>query len=325
MTQQPPGPPRPPGGYPPPPPQGGGGYPQQGGGGYPQQGGGGYRPPQQPQGGGYPPPQPPRSGGGYPPPPQGYPPPPAGGVPPGGAPGYGGYGGQQPYSVGDAFNWAWNKFTKNAAALIVPALVYSLLVAVLVGIWIAVLVVMAPEPDYSTYETPGMLDAFGGIGGILVSLVFVIAMVVIVAAFQSAYVSGLLEIADGRPVEIGTFFRPRNLGSVLVAGLLVGIVVAIGYALCFIPGLIAAFLLIFTFVALLDRNLAPIDAMKASFEIVKNNVGSVLLMYLCVIAIIFVGELACGIGVIVAAPVAGLFQVYTYRRLSGGQVAPLTP
>ena len=29
------------------------------------------------------------------------------------------YGGQ-PFSIGEAFNWAWNKFSKNAAALIVP-------------------------------------------------------------------------------------------------------------------------------------------------------------------------------------------------------------
>jgi uncharacterized membrane protein len=41
--------------------------------------------------------------------------------------------------------------------------------------------------------------------------------------------------------------------------------------------------------------------------------------------LLLVGVLACGIGIIVAAPVALLIQVYTYRRLSGGQVAPLTP
>jgi uncharacterized membrane protein len=32
--------------------------------------------------------------------------------------------------------------------------------------------------------------------------------------------------------------------------------------------------------------------------------------------------LLCGIGLVVAAPVALLIQVYTYRRLSGGSVAP---
>ena len=41
------------------------------------------------------------------------------------APGYGGYGGEQPYSIGEGFTWAWNKFSKNAGALIVATLVYG--------------------------------------------------------------------------------------------------------------------------------------------------------------------------------------------------------
>ena len=46
---------------------------------------------------------------------------------------------------------------------------------------------------------------------------------------------------------------------------------------------------------------------------------------LVIYAIAMVGALACGIGLIVAIPVAALFLVYTYRKLTGGQVAPLTP
>jgi uncharacterized membrane protein len=65
--------------------------------------------------------------------------------------------------------------------------------------------------------------------------------------------------------------------------------------------------------------------MKASFEIVKNNVGDSIIALLVQYAIILVGAILCGIGLIVAVPVALLFQVYTYRTLSGGQVAPMTP
>ena len=41
--------------------------------------------------------------------------------------------------------------------------------------------------------------------------------------------------------------------------------------------------------------------------------------------ILLVGVAVCFVGLIVAAPVAALFLVYTYRELTGGQVAPLTP
>ncbi len=38
---------------------------------------------------------------------------------------------------------------------------------------------------------------------------------------------------------------------------------------------------------------------------------------------VVVGALACGVGLLVAAPVAALIMVYAYRKLSGGQVVPL--
>ncbi|MFZ0834701.1 MAG: hypothetical protein WAM92_16830, partial [Mycobacterium sp.] len=102
-------------------------------------------------------------------------------------------------------------------------------------------------------------------------------------------------------------------------------VVSIGNALCWLPGLIASFFLMFTIVALLDRNLAPVDAIKNSFETVKNNLGNALLAWLIIGVVMAVGAFLCGVGLLVAVPVASLFLVYTYRRLSGGQVAPLTP
>ena len=76
---------------------------------------------------------------------------------------------------------------------------------------------------------------------------------------------------------------------------------------------------------LIDRNLSPIDSLKASIEIVKANVGQVILVWLVAGLIAAAGILACGVGVLVSGPVASLMLVYTYRRLSGGQVAPLTP
>ncbi len=341
-----PPPPPPPGGYPPsgqggyPPPPGQGGYPppgQQGGyppppgqGGYPPPGQGGYPPPQQ---GGYPPPPPPS---GYPPPPHqgGYPPPPQqggyqqapGGYPPAGPPGYGG---AQPYSVGEAFSWAWNKFTKNAAPLIIATLVYGLIIVVLQVI--VNLLQAAVSPGVSDYSSSGSGFSYSwsttsmGLGGILISIVGWFVLLIVGAAIQSGYISGVLDIANGQQVSVGSFFRPRNIGQVIIAGLIVGVITTIGFFLCIIPGVIASIMLVFTIVALLDRNLSPVDAVKTSFELSKANFGNVFVTWLAMVATAFVGALLCGVGLIVAVPVAALILVYAWRRLSGGQVAPLTP
>ena len=145
----------------------------------------------------------------------------------------------------------------------------------------------------------------------------------IAAIFMAvAILSGCLDIADGKPVSIGSFFKPRNLGPVFLTAVLVGLGTAIG-SLCIIGGIIFGFIAQFAIAFVIDRSLSPIDAIKASYETAKNNIGSALISFLVQYAIIIVGELLCGVGLLVAVPVALLIQVYTYRKLSGGQVVPV--
>lgn len=315
-----PPPPPPPDGYQPP---GQGGYPPPGQrGGYPTPPPpGGYPPP--PQQGGYPPPPPPS---GYPPPPHqgGYPPPPPGapGYPPAqsGYPAVGppGYGGAQPYNVGEAFSWAWNKFTKNAGPLIIATLVYGLILIVLQVI--VNLVQAAVSPGVSDYSSSGSGFSYSwsttsmGLGGILISIVGWFVSLIVGAAIQSGYISGVLDIANGQQVSVGSFFRPRNIGQVIIAGLIVGVITTIGFVLCIIPGVIASIMLVFTVVALLDRNMSPVDAVKTSFDLSKANFGNVFVTWLAMVATAVVGALLCGIGLIVAVPVAALILVYAWRR-----------
>jgi uncharacterized membrane protein len=208
----------------------------------------------------------------------------------------------------------------------VPALVYGVVLAVLVGIMYGALFATAPSySDYSSYGSSYSFDMGFGWLGMLIMFIGGIVIAVVAAAIQSAFLGGLLDIADGKPVESGSFFKPRNIGNVVIAGLLVGIATAIGSALCYLPGLIVGLFTIFTTVFIVDRNLGAIDGIKASFDLVKTNFGPAILTYLIVGVIMVIGAAICGIGLIVAAPVAQLFLVYAYRKLTGGEVAALTP
>ncbi|WP_370330174.1 hypothetical protein [Mycolicibacterium hippocampi] len=299
-------PPPPPGGYPPPPPPGGG-YPPppQGPGGFPPSGGfpppGGYSAPQ----GGYPPPQ-----QGYPPPQQGYPP----------------MGGQSGYSVGEAFSWAWNKFTNNAVPLVVATLAFGVVLLILQGLINLFQVLLAPDSASYVTDDSGFSFSYSatGVTGILVSIVGWFLSLLVGAAIQSAFLGGVIDIANGQQVAIGSFFRPRNIGNVVIATLIVGVITTVGFFLCVIPGVIASIMLMFTVIAVLDRNLAPLDAVKASFETSKNNFGNVLLTWLVMVLVIVVGAVLCGVGLLVAVPVASLILVYAYRVLNGASVAPAT-
>jgi uncharacterized membrane protein len=232
-------------------------------------------------------------------------------------------------NIGEAFTWAWNKFSKNAVPLIVATLIYGVIVGVLYAIVYAVAMLLAPDPVtyYDSYGSGFSASYSAGFGAASIAVLALggLVLFVVIGAIQSAYLGALLDIANGQPVAIGSFFKPRNVGSVVLAAVIVGVLTSIGYALCVLPGLVVAIFTIFTTILIVDRNLSPIDAIKASIDIVKANFVQVLLAWLIIGVITTVGAIVCGIGLIVALPVAALFLVYTYRKLSGGQLAPLTP
>lgn len=321
-----------PGGYPPPH-QGGqpGNFPPPQGqpGGYPPPGG--YEPTPgayEPQPGGYPPPQ---GGQGFPPPypggqPGAYPPPPSASG--GWAPPPPGYGMPPAYSIGDAFSWAWNKFSKNAGVLIVPTLLYALILGALGFLFFAVpamsmgtaVTSYSDEYDYgysssASFELP--------VGAMVIMFLGVIVMMVAVAAMMSAYLGGIVDIADGKPVTVGTFFKPRSLGAVILATVLIGIASMIG-SLVIIGSVVVSIFALYATIAVVDRNLSGVDGIKASFDVVKNRFGDSLLTWLVINIITTVGAFLCGVGLLVAGPVAALMLVYAWRRLTGAQVAPLT-
>jgi uncharacterized membrane protein len=171
------------------------------------------------------------------------------------------------------------------------------------------------------YTEPSVSTSFGA-GSIAVLLVCSLLLIAASIYPSAAFLSGCLDIADGQSVRVGSFLKPRNVGPALLAALLLAILTAIGTLLCIIPGLILGFFGMFTIAFAIDRSLSPVDALKASVATVRSNVGGTLLSWLVQYAVLLVGELLCGVGLIVAFPVAILIQTYTYRRLSGGHVAP---
>ncbi|OBH29570.1 hypothetical protein A5692_20750 [Mycobacterium sp. E342] len=222
--------------------------------------------------------------------------------------------------MGEAFNWAWNTFTKNAAALIVPTLVYGLLIGVAVALLTLSqnMTTATSSDDYDFTFTTNLT----GPGYGLMTLGYLVAYAVSAFA-QSAFLSGCLDLADGRAVTIGSFFKPRNLGMVFLAVLIVEVLTSIASALCFVPGLVLGIFTQFTVPFVIDRSESAIKGFTSSFSLVGSNFVNALLVWLVAFASFLVGALLCGVGLLVAAPVASLVIIYAYRKLSGGQVVPV--
>ncbi|BCI89188.1 hypothetical protein NIIDMKKI_43940 [Mycobacterium kansasii] len=169
------------------------------------------------------------------------------------------------------------------------------------------------EYDYSYHSTSAEFSAIGWI----LTIIGYIAVFFVVAYMHAGLVSGCLDIADGKPVSIGTFFKPRNVGTVVLTSFLLAVAAMV--LSCTIVGpLVLAFFAQFAIAFVVDRSLSPIESIKASIATVRGELGNSALSWLVQYAAVLIGELACLVGLVVGVPVAALVQVYTYRKLTGG-------
>ncbi len=72
----------------------------------------------------------------------------------------------------------------------------------------------------------------------------------------------------------------KRFGSIFSAGVLLGILFTIGMMLFVIPGLAVLYIFMFTFVAIILKSLHTLEAMKASYQVVRANITDTLFLYL---------------------------------------------
>ncbi|MFI6998484.1 hypothetical protein [Nocardia sp. NPDC050175] len=202
--------------------------------------------------------------------------------------------------VGQALSYGWEKFRSN------PGPWMGVIAAGLVIYLGFVLVVQLTDPTT-----------------MLPLLLIFLAVLAAVWLLQAAMVRGALYETDGNKPHFGSYFRFLNAGNVLITALLSFILSFIGAAICILPGLVVGVLCMFSLHFVIDQNEGPFEAIKSSATLVVTNVWPVLLLALAVLFVTFVGALLCGLGLLVAGPVAVMAVTYAYRTLTGGPVSPI--
>ena len=181
--------------------------------------------------------------------------------------------------------------------------------------------------DPSTMMNPetGEITLSGGSGffaSILVSMVVSLFVGLLAQILVAALIKGALDTVDGKAVSLGGMFEGWDKGAVLVAAIIVSVATAIGTLLCYLPGLVVGFLASYTMFFIVDRQMAPVEAIKASVSFVTGNLGATLLYYVLGALVVIAGAIVCGVGLLVALPVVVIGAAYTFRTLHGEQVSP---
>ncbi len=168
---------------------------------------------------------------------------------------------------------------KDNFIIIVPPMITSLIITLL----LLLLAKSGVAPAAVTGVKTGASDQMTGmpfIVGILFLILWAMSHSVVVAMAKEALDAG------GTTFNSGIQKATDKSGSLIAASVFVSIIIMVTISLFIIPGLVASFLLMFTFVGIISENLRPLDAMKKSFALVRNNLRDS--------AVIFLGILLLG-------------------------------
>lgn len=127
--------------------------------------------------------------------------------------------------------------------------------------------------------------------------------------------AGSVLLEGGRP-SFGEALIGR--GRVLLTAALVLVLTVIGSILFYLPGLIAAVLLLYA-VPASARGASPLRAARESLGLARAHLGTTILGTLVVLAASYVGSLVV-IGFVAAIPFTVLFQMALYERVNGREL-----
>ena len=207
--------------------------------------------------------------------------------------------GGAPMSVGDGLSWAWSKFKDNALILVVGFGVW----AILSNLGFDSRVELNGEEYGFSYGIP-----FWG---------YVAPVVRLFSAIVAANMS--LKVASGRQLEWNDIFSFPNFGASLLASFLTAVATGVGLILCFIPGIIMAFLLYYSVYFTVDKGMDGIAGMKASWATLSSHVGELFPFALAGVGLYILGAVTL-IGWLVTVPLVMLLSAYSYVRIQGYDV-----
>lgn len=209
--------------------------------------------------------------------------------------------------ISEAYNTLQGKWQPFAVAvlitfllLIVPAILLVLLSAPLMAIGGSI---------------------FGEAVVLMIMPLMLLAILLIMAAYFPA-LAGLMNMClktlDGEtPTTEHLMEVIRKPVPFIIAGLIVGLLVSVGSMFCYVPGLIIGGLTMFTVPIMLKEKLAPVDAIKASFERLKPHWLMATIFYIVIYIIGSIGGYVCFIGLIFTLPLCMMSLAICYRNFHG--------
>jgi uncharacterized membrane protein len=202
-------------------------------------------------------------------------------------------------SVSESLRFGWETFKKNPWMLVGGFVLVFLVSGISNGILAGLFPVEAPDATYMSSSMNFLLS-------------FAVGIIV-----EMGLLTFVLRAHDSiESLSFSDLWNPQSFLSYLLAQIVVGIAVILGFVLLIVPGIIVALGLLFTPYIVLDQKKGPIEALKMSWAMTKGHRWRLFLLMCSIVLLNILGMLLLFVGLIVTAPVSMLALAHTYRLLS---------
>jgi len=233
---------------------------------------------------------------------------------------------ETPYKATEAISYGWRKFKASPSTLLVPMIV------VFVGLAVVALIIqfviiggffgsqtcttsnINGQPSVSCGQSFWRQLLGAGLGATLLSLV---GQILLAGIYR-----GATRVTDGKDFSLGQLFEGYNKVQVVLAAIFISVATGIATVLCYLPGVLIAFLTSYTLFFIVDQELEAAEAIAESVKLVWHNFGKALLFFILAAIVVAIGAIVCLVGLLVAVPVVVIGMAYTYRRLQQQPVVP---
>jgi hypothetical protein len=220
------------------------------------------------------------------------------------APAQSGAGQPQPWEIGEVLSAAFEAFKANWVVL-----VFTHLLSMVLGFipsMVPVIFVAAGVVDMGSGEYWGIYS--GSMIGLLIMDAFL---------YVGLYRISISAARGERPDFSMLFGGGDRFLSMLGTWLLLIPIVGFGYVFFVVPGVILGLGLFMSILFVVDQNMGPIDAMKASWAATQGHKMHLFLFGLVAVAMAIGGYIACLVGIFAVLPIISVASALIYLRISG--------
>jgi hypothetical protein len=216
----------------------------------------------------------------------------------------------QPWTVGEAIRLGWETYKGSWAPLTL-------------GYFVVTLIGMIPGQIAPVLSTAGVLEPKSITYYALHAPLSIFGWL-LAEFFTAGFTRAALNATRTGHASFGDFFgaASRYL-SFVVASMLRSLATMVGLLFLIVPGIIVSLGLVNAPYYVIDQNLGPIEALKASWRSTDGQKGELFVLSLAEFGIIVAGLLAGCLGLFVAVPVMMIARAIVYTRMSG-TAAPAT-